>query len=90
MYPPAHQHTAQLEKLQELHQVTDARKIALIGEIGTIPSVQALAEAKADWVSYMTWCGEFCTTEDYTTSNVLCAMYSHPWAVTKDKLPELY
>ena len=90
MYPPAHEHTARMEKLTELQQLTSQPKIALIGEIGTIPSAQALAEAKAEWVSYMTWCGDFCTSENFTTNEALRAMYHHPWAVTKDKLPELY
>ena len=90
MYPPAHEHTARMARLTELQQLTPQHKIALIGEIGTIPSAPALAEAKAEWVSYMTWCGEFCTSEDYTTSDELRRMYSHPWAVTLDKLPALY
>ena len=90
MYPPAHQHTAQMEQLTELQQLTVQPKIALIGEIGTIPSAEALAKEKAEWVSYMTWCGEFCLGEEFTTNEVLCAMYHHPWAVTKEKLPQLY
>ena len=90
MYPPAHEHTAQAEKLADLQRLTPQRKIALIGEIGTLPSAQALADAQSEWVSYMTWCGEFCTSEDYTTNDALRAMYDHPWAITKDRLPELY
>ena len=90
MYPPAHEHTAQAEKLSELQQLTAQRKIALIGEIGPIPSAEALAAARSAWVSYMTWCGEFCTSEDYTSNEVLRAMYHSPWAITKDRLPELY
>lgn len=90
MYPPAHQHTAQMEKLKGLQQITVQPKIALIGETGSLPSVDALAQEKAEWVSYMTWCGGFCMTEDHTSNEELKKMYSHPWAVTKDRLPELY
>lgn len=90
MYPPAHEHTAQTEKLAQLQKLTDQPKIALIGEIGTIPSAEELAEEQSQWVSYMTWCGGFCLTEDHTTAQALRAMYHHPWAVTKDKLPPLY
>ena len=79
-----------LEKLAELKQITPQPKIALIGETGTIPSAAALAEEKSQWVSYMTWCGGFVLTEDNTTFDELRAMYHHPWAVTKDKLPVLY
>ena len=90
MYPPAHAHGAHVEKLEELRRITSQPKIALIGEIGTIPSAQALADEKAGWVSYMTWCDGFCLSEDFTDNDALRAMYSHPWAVTKDCLPELY
>lgn len=90
MYPPAHQHTAQLDKLAQVKSITRQPKIALIGEIGTLPSAEALAQEKAEWVSYMTWCNDFCLTEDFTTNEALREMYEHPWAVTKDKLPELY
>ncbi|MBQ7306658.1 MAG: beta-mannosidase, partial [Clostridia bacterium] len=90
MYPPAHQHTAQLDKLAQVKSITQQPKIALIGEIGTLPSAEALAQEKAEWVSYMTWCNDFCLTEDFTTNEALREMYEHPWAVTKEKLPELY
>lgn len=90
MYPPAHQHTAHLDKLAQVKSITRQPKIALIGEIGTLPSAEALAQEKAEWVSYMTWCNDFCLTENFTTNEALREMYEHPWAVTKDKLPKLY
>lgn len=90
MYPPAHEHTALTDKLRELQSITRQPKIALIGEIGTIPSAEALAAEKSQWVSYMTWCNDFCLTENYTDNAALRAMYHHPWAVTLDKLPKLY
>lgn len=90
IYPPAHEHTAQSAALTELQQLSQQRKIALIGEIGAIPSAEALAAEKSCWASYMTWCGEFCLTEDHTSRKALRAMYQHPWAITKDQLPELY
>lgn len=90
LYPPAHLHTAHTDELAQLKKITPQRKLCLIGEIGTLPSAEALSAEKAEWVSYMTWCGEFCTTEKYTTDAALRALYSHPWAITKDRLPELY
>ncbi len=90
MYPAPHEHTAQEEKLEELRLVTAADKPALIGEIGTLPSAEALEKAGASWISYMTWCNEFCLTEDYTANEELNKMYHHPWAVTLDRLPALY
>lgn len=88
MYPAPHTHTAQEEKLAELQRIAD--KPALIGETGTVPSADALEKAKAQWASYMTWCGDFCLTENFTSNEELNRMYRHPWAVTKEKLPILY
>ena len=90
IYPAPHDHSAQQEKLAELKEVTVADKPALIGETGTLPSVDALASSHSGWITYMTWCGEFCLTEDYTSNEELTRMYHHPWAVTLDKLPALY
>ena len=90
MYPEPHAHTAHEEKLSELKNVTAADKPALIGEIGTIPSVEALESSRSKWISYMTWCGDFCLKESFTDNEELNLMYHHPWAVTLDKLPRLY
>ncbi len=88
MYP--REHLAHTDKLEELKRNTAADKIALLGEIGAIPSMDALAEAKAKWASYMTWCDVFCMTEEINDYETLRATYHHPWAITKDKLPALY
>lgn len=90
IYPPPHAHGAHTEKLRELQAVTAQKKTALIGEIGTIPSAEALQAEGAGWVSFMTWCGGFCLGEEFTTYEALRTMYAHPWAVTKDRLPALY
>lgn len=90
MYPPAHEHTSQSEKYHELIKVTDVEKIVLIGETGTLPSAEAIHEEKIGWASYMTWSNEFCVGEDFNTTQVLLELYNSPYAVTKDKLPELY
>ena len=90
MYPPAHEHTSQSEMYHNLMKITAEPKITLIGETGTLPSAQAIAEERVGWASYMTWSHEFCTSEDYSTNEVLREMYNSPYAVTKENLPELY
>ncbi len=90
MYPPAHEHTSQSEMYYELTKITSQPKITLIGETGTLPSAKAIAEERVGWASYMTWSHEFCTTERYTTNEVLKEMYNCPYAITKETLPKLY
>lgn len=41
MYPLKHEHTSQGEKYHELLRITERSKIALIGEIGTLPDVDS-------------------------------------------------
>lgn len=90
MYPPAHEHTSQKELYLDLLRVTHASKIALIGEIGTLPSPEAIVKDRAGWASYMTWSLDFGRSETYTTKKVLKEVYDSPYAVTKESLPILY
>ncbi len=90
MYPPAHEHTSQSEMYNALIKITEQPKIVLIGETGTIPSAAAIHDEKIGWASYMTWSHGFCLTEEYTSSDELRRLYDSPYAVSKDKLPELY
>lgn len=90
LYPEPHTHTSHREELRELKAITGADKITLIGEIGPIPDIDALCEEKSPWVSFMTWSGAFCLEEKYTDFETLKKMYSHPYAITKDRLPVLY
>ena len=90
MYPEKHCHTSQKEKYDDLLKITDAPKVALIGETGTLPSPEAIHEEKVGWTSYMTWSHGFCLTEEFNTFDVLKQVYSSPWAITKETLPQLY
>lgn len=90
MYPPAHEHTSQSEMYHNLIKITSQPKIALIGETGTLPSPEAIVKEQVGWASFMTWSHEFCTSEKYTTKDVLKEIYSGPYTVTKSSLPELY
>ena len=90
MYPPAHIHASHHEKWMELKRITTAEKITLIGEIGSLPDVAAVEHDRTGWVSFMTWSGPFCLGEDFTDFETLKKNYSHPYAITKDRLPALY
>ncbi len=90
MYPPAHQHTDQKDAYIELLQITEEKKIAAIAETGTIPSVTELSLTRVPWAWFMTWCTEHVTSDKYTNKAELNLAYNHEYAVTLDKLPELY
>ena len=90
MYPEPHTHTSQREMYEELIRITDAPKTALIGETGTLPDPDAIAEEGVGWASFMTWSGKYCIGEEHNTEDALRRVYSSYHAVTLDKLPELY
>lgn len=90
MYPAAHEHTSQSKLYYDLIKITKEPKIALIGETGTLPSAQSIHDEKVGWASYMTWSHDFCMGEKYSDTPTLCEMYNSPYAITKERLPELY
>lgn len=90
MYPPAHCHTSRKKEYDELVERTDQKKIVLIGEIGSLPSLRAIVEEGAGWASYMTWSHGFCLGEEFNSYEVLRETYNSPYAVTKEELPVLY
>ncbi len=90
MYPPEHEHASQIEMYNHLIKVTPQKKIAVIGETGTLPSPEAVISEKAGWASYMTWSKSFCLTEQYNTREYLKKVYDSPFAITKENLPVLY
>lgn len=90
MYPEKHMHESQKERYDELIRITDAPKVALIGETGVLPAPDAIHEEKVGWASYMTWSHGFCLTEEYNTFDALRQVYQSPYAITRENLPMLY
>ena len=90
LYPPQHIHTSLSEKYYELLKITEQPKIALIGENGTLPDIDAIHDEKVGWAGFMTWSKVFCLSEVFNSFEHLKKLYSSPYAVTKDNLPELY
>ncbi len=90
MYPEGHVHTACEKEYDELTGFSEQKKIILIGEIGTLPDVDAIHEKKIGWTTYMTWSKAFCLTEEFTDNDYLRKVYDSPYSVTKDSLTELY
>lgn len=106
LYPPAHQHTDLKKEYEELHTVLDKNpalsggakragavfheKLMAVAEIGTLPSVTALAQSRVPWSWYMTWSNEFGGSAEYTSEEKLKEFYECEYAVTLDRLPCLY
>ena len=90
MYPEKHSHTSCAGMYNELVSFTEAKKITIIGETGTLPDVRAVHDEHIGWASFMTWSKDFALTEEFTDSAMLKKFYSDPCAVTLSDLPKLY
>ena len=90
IYPDKHSHTSLGEKYRELLRITEAKKVALIGENGSLPSPDAIHAEQVGWASFMTWSRVFCLTEEFNTYDTLKDVYASPYAITKSRLPVLY
>ena len=90
MYPPAHDHSSRAKHYDDLVKITDAKKLVLIGETGTLPHPDNIVKEQIGWASFMTWSHNFCTSENFTTNEILRDIYDSPCSVTKENLPVLY
>jgi mannan endo-1,4-beta-mannosidase len=88
-YLPRHEHSDYSAFYEKLTKITPAGKITALGETGPIPGIERLAEKRIPWTWFMTWSNSICR-EEVTGRDVLNAAYHHEYAVTLDKLPELY
>ncbi|MNP79756.1 Glycosyl hydrolase family 26 [compost metagenome] len=78
------------KEYEELVGITPTPKLAAIGEIGPIPSIRDLSASRIPWLWFMTWSQDFARTEKFTTNEELRSAYNCDYAITLDKLPQLY
>lgn len=90
IYPEKHCHTSQIDQYINLIKITEQKKIAIIGEIGSLPDIDAIHNEKVGWASYMTWSLVFCMTEEFNTYDYLKKLYKSKHSITKADLPQLY
>jgi mannan endo-1,4-beta-mannosidase len=90
LYPKANTHTDLADEYEYLTKITETPKLAALGEIGAIPSVERLAETRVPWLWFMTWSNVFVMSEKFTSYDELKRAYGNDYGVTLDKLPPLY
>lgn len=65
----------------ELRKITQAPKVAALGEVGMIPDMKIWEKSRIPWSYYMTWSKEFCMTEEYNKKEVMLDMYTSDYAI---------
>ena len=82
-----------VEKLLFMRDITAAKPIAM-GECGTTPSIQSMADQHAMWSYIGQWGGSYLLNEDaslneqYNTLESFVKFYSNDLTVTRDELPD--
>lgn len=84
-YPPAYQY-GPLTCVYNHIADYNPDKAAALGEIGTFPNPDLIRETKTPWLWFVTWCGGFITSEDYTKHDYVKYVYNHPDVITLDDL----
>lgn len=69
------------KEYEELRQITNAPKVAALGEVGLVPDMEIWEKSKVPWAYYMTWSKEFCMTEEYNKKEDFIRMYSSNQAI---------
>ncbi|MBR6093534.1 MAG: beta-mannosidase [Lachnospiraceae bacterium] len=73
------------KEYEELIRITDAPKVAALGEVGLIPDMEIWEKSKVPWAYFMTWSKEFCMTEEYNTKEDFKKNYASPYMITRQK-----
>lgn len=58
-------------------------------ENGAIPDPALLQSSGTSWFMFCTWNGKFLTSDQYNTKAFLKTVYSSPYVITRDELPDL-
>lgn len=84
-YPPAYQY-GPLTCVYNHISSYNPDKAAALGEIGTFPNPDLIFANKTPWLWFVTWCGGFITSEDYTKHEYVNYVYNHPHVITLEDL----
>ena len=97
IYAGEHVYGSQAQKFLQAARYTDARKMVVLSENGTIPDPDLMRRDSALWGFFCTWSGEFVAqsnalgklSEQYTEASMVQKAYASDLVVTRSELPDL-
>ena len=97
IYAGEHVYSSQAERFLRAMACTDARKMIVLSENGTIPDPELLFRDGVPWGFFCTWGGEFVAkssvfnvlSEQYTEKSMVQKVYSSDLVITRSELPDL-
>lgn len=85
VYLKPHEHHDYEEQYMKLRSLTAAEKLFALGEVGNVPSIQALEHSKIPWTYFMVWSYPFGATQNNTKNEVLKDMYQSSYAISLER-----
>jgi len=89
VYAEARDHSSQKERFFQAVAYTDAKKMVVLSENGTLVDPGLAKEDGAMWGYWCVWNGHFANTEEFTTFETLKKFYGNPLVLTLEDLPDL-
>lgn len=97
IYAGEHVYTSQIEAFLKTHESTDANKLVVLSENGTMIDPELSVRDRAMWGYFCTWSGEFVMedglkkkySQQYTDLEMMKKVYNSETVITRDELPNL-
>ena len=97
IYAGEHAYASQSATFLEASRVTEARKMIILSENGTVPDIDLIFRDGTVWGSYATWSGDFVLinrnlnkpSEKFTEVSILKKMYQDERSVDRASIPDL-
>jgi len=89
IYVGAHDHSSQSAKFFEVKAYTAADKMVVLSENGSLVDPELAKRDGAMWGYWCVWNGDFATTEQFTTFEMLKRVYNSEYVMTLEDLPDL-
>lgn len=97
IYAGPHVYTSQIDEFLNTMHSTEAKKMVVLSENGTMIDPELSVRDRAMWGYFCTWSGEFVMvdglkkkySEAYTEIDMLSKVYNSEYVVTRDELPDL-
>ncbi|QHW32078.1 beta-mannosidase [Paenibacillus rhizovicinus] len=88
IYAPSGNYGPLRKPYEHVDALAGGKKLVALGENGSIPDPDLLQAGRTAWLWYMTWGEGFVTEGKSTTDEQLKKVYSHPYCITLDRLPD--
>ncbi|WP_308637169.1 glycosyl hydrolase [Paenibacillus silvisoli] len=88
IYAPSANYGPLRKPFEQVDGLAGGKKLVALGENGSIPDPDQLIESRTPWLWYMTWGEGFVVDGKSTTDDQLRKVYSHPYCITLDQLPD--